>query len=112
MAQLPSRSRFALQLRTRLVLVLAAGILVFVNARQRVSPTLESEPLVQPDAGMVVHHWEHARVRGWPEDFYKSFPSGYSAWSASGVAIDLAVALFISGVAVGTCEWMLRKGQT
>lgn len=109
MAKIPSRSRFALQLRTRLVLVLAAGILVFVNARVRPSAGLESEPLIQPEAGMVVHHWERARVRGWPEDFYKSFPSGFSAWSASGVAIDVAVAMLIVGVAVGTCEWVLRK---
>ncbi len=111
MGKIPSRSRFALQLRTRLVLVLMAGILVFLNSHPRLSANLESEPLVQPEAGMLVRHWEHSKARGWPEDCYKSFPSGFSAWSASGVAIDVAVALLILGVAVGTCEWMLRKHQ-
>lgn len=100
--------RFTLQLRSRLVLILAVGVLIFVNTRTRTGP-IENVPLVQPQAGMVVHLWERASVRGWPADYYKSFKSGYAEWSTEGVVIDVLVALGIIGVAVGTCEWMVRR---
>lgn len=101
-------SRFALQMRTRLVMILATGVLAYVNVRVR-KGGLETVPLVQPEPGMVVHLWEPPMLRGWPVDFYKAFKSGFAAWSAEGIAIDVVAALMIVGVAIVTCEWMLRK---
>jgi hypothetical protein len=101
---------YRLHLRTRLVMIAVVGALVYVNTRAQNGP-LETVPMVQPASGMIVHLMEHGLVRGWPLILYKSYSTGYTEWSAAGIACDVAVGLSITVAIVATGEWILRRRE-
>ncbi len=100
------RRRFQLHLSTAIVLMFAAGGIVWANVSMRKAPWPERR------------FFEH--LYGWPYDALYSTPYSFNDedagppthWIASGIIINALVAALILNVVWYVCEWWIARRQT
>ena len=98
----PRRGRFRIHLSTALILALAAGILIYVNAIPRTG-----KPWASFKYGG--EFYPGARDYGWPADaLTQDSPTPFLVPVWSGIALDAAVALAILSAVAVVCEAWVR----
>ena len=101
--------RFQIHLSTAIVLMIAAGIVLWANTGGRASPNIK---------GYSGGGWLEQRY-GWPSEAARTYlpveggewsiETSDTVWRIQGVAIDLAVALVILFAVGFVCERLIRR---
>ena len=100
--------RLQLHLSTCIVLMFAAGGLVWANVREHSLPVKEL-PLAEYTTTNLPDYFVIASGIGWPRPFWYAGTGWGPFWDWPRFAFNLATALAILAAVAFVCEWIIRR---